>query len=430
MVTLGNALGLVRDRLETFQQHLRHSISTEGAIATTVGSVKLLTFERYRVCELWAEMLHCSNMAIMNRGAEFKNPYDADGRLQGGLQGLEQLAKVIAIASGEDQNRDEMGEDNDKIEPAMEPPVSNASRNSPLLISSDEDTSLEMMRWKRSRCTMNPCLPQISHLLHPQPPTLGSRQQPVTTEFGFRRRSFSRTAHMASISTAESYRLFSCGILGGPGTHSQGAFARLASSRSVLGRKVKNADRPNCCPAQHLVFDALKAEVLDCWRVKFGVSDLDQRFKEHSANFENLLGDARALCQLHISGSLVENAVLPNPVSRPISWRQEVDINDSRISSSSRRRFIVEIPTLGDFSFKDIIASNIRAFFGAKDDAVKSVVRLAKIGGAHHRTFEAAMNRLAANTNEHQLHRYREGRKWGYEAPDDLEAGFTMLPGC
>ncbi|KZP17803.1 hypothetical protein FIBSPDRAFT_864407 [Athelia psychrophila] len=80
-------------------------------------------------------------MATMNRGVEFENIYGADGRLQGGLPGLEQLAKVIAIASGEDQNRDEMDEDNDVIAPAIELPVSNASRNSPPLISPDEDTS-------------------------------------------------------------------------------------------------------------------------------------------------------------------------------------------------------------------------------------------------------------------------------------------------
>ncbi|KZP10846.1 hypothetical protein FIBSPDRAFT_198458 [Athelia psychrophila] len=70
-----------------------------------------------------------------------RNLYDADGRLQGGLRGLEQLAEVIAIASGEDQNKDKMDEYNDEIEPAMELPVSNASRNLPSLISSDEDTS-------------------------------------------------------------------------------------------------------------------------------------------------------------------------------------------------------------------------------------------------------------------------------------------------
>ncbi|KZP10869.1 SAPS-domain-containing protein [Athelia psychrophila] len=141
MVTLGNVLELVCDRLETFQQYLRHPRSMEGAIATTVGSVKPLTFERYRICEFYAEMLHCSNMAIMNRGTEFDNLYDTEGRLQGGLHGLEELAKVIAIASGEDQNRDKMDEDNDEIEPAMELPVSNASRNSPSLIDSDEDMS-------------------------------------------------------------------------------------------------------------------------------------------------------------------------------------------------------------------------------------------------------------------------------------------------
>lgn len=33
---------------------------------------------------------------------------------------------------------------------------------------------------------MSPRLPQILHLIHSQPPTLGLRQQPVATEFGFR----------------------------------------------------------------------------------------------------------------------------------------------------------------------------------------------------------------------------------------------------
>ncbi|KZP10854.1 hypothetical protein FIBSPDRAFT_1051077 [Athelia psychrophila] len=50
------------------------------------------------------------------------------------------IVKVIAIALGEDQNSDEMDEDNDVIEPAMELSLSSAPRISPPLISSDEDT--------------------------------------------------------------------------------------------------------------------------------------------------------------------------------------------------------------------------------------------------------------------------------------------------
>lgn len=54
---------------------------------------------------------------------------------------MEELARVIAIGSGEQQNRDAMDEDDDETEPALELPVSNASRNSPSLIDSDEEMS-------------------------------------------------------------------------------------------------------------------------------------------------------------------------------------------------------------------------------------------------------------------------------------------------
>jgi serine/threonine-protein phosphatase 6 regulatory subunit 3 len=79
-------------------------------------------------------------MSILNRSPEFNHLYDSDGRLQGGLHALEDLARVIAIGSGEEKDRDAMDEDNE-TEPALELPVSNASRNSPSLIDSDEDMS-------------------------------------------------------------------------------------------------------------------------------------------------------------------------------------------------------------------------------------------------------------------------------------------------
>ncbi|KZP04376.1 hypothetical protein FIBSPDRAFT_1010554 [Athelia psychrophila] len=440
MITLGNALELVRDRLETFQQHLRHCRSTEGAIATAVGSVKLLTFERYRVCELCAEMLHRSNMAIMNRGAEFENLYDADGRSQGGLQGLEQLAKVIAIASGEEQNRDKMGEDNDEIEPAMEPPVSNASRNSHLLISSDEDTNLETMRWKRSRCTMIPRFPQISHLL-PSQPAQGSNQSPPSSD--------------SDAEVSRGLPTWLALVRLNPTAYSAAAYwadlERLLKAHSQ-GSQVQD---PSSGERRRTQIDPTAAEVLDCWRVKFGVSGLDQRFKEHPAHFEDLLGDACALCQLHISGSLVENAVLPNPLRpaqfpggkkcmlhydfqcanlmeisdvRWTSWRAHAVQSGSGKGSNELLELACGFQREYSSALQELIKNNwlcslsgvegnIRDFLRVKD-AMKSIIRLAEAGGAHHRTLkEAAMNQLAD----------REGRTWGYAAQDDFEAGFTMI---
>jgi serine/threonine-protein phosphatase 6 regulatory subunit 3 len=68
-----------------------------GDIQTTVGSVTPLTFERFRICELFAELLHCSNMALLNRAAIHDGLYDSKGRLQGGLSALEDLAQVIQL---------------------------------------------------------------------------------------------------------------------------------------------------------------------------------------------------------------------------------------------------------------------------------------------------------------------------------------------
>ncbi|KIM86236.1 hypothetical protein PILCRDRAFT_65387 [Piloderma croceum F 1598] len=141
VVHLGSVLEIMCERLDIFQKYLRQPRSMQGPISTTVGSVTPLTFERYRICELYAELLHCSNMSILNRSPEFNHLYDSEGRLQGGLHALEELARVIAIGSGEERDHDTMAEGNDETEPALELPVSNASRNSPSLIDSDEDMS-------------------------------------------------------------------------------------------------------------------------------------------------------------------------------------------------------------------------------------------------------------------------------------------------
>lgn len=106
---------------------------------TTVGSLTPLTFERYRICELYAELLHCSNMSLLNRPPEFDHLYDSEGWLQGGLSALEELAQVIAIGSGNDGEDDDIDDENEEMEPAHEFPVSAAHTSSSL--DSDEDMS-------------------------------------------------------------------------------------------------------------------------------------------------------------------------------------------------------------------------------------------------------------------------------------------------
>ena len=110
-------------------------------MSTTVGRIAPLTFERYRICELYAELLHCSNMSLLNRPADYDYLYDSEGRLQGGLSALEELAQVISMGSGDEDKRDAMDEESDENEPALEFPVHGAPQDSSSLLDSDEDMS-------------------------------------------------------------------------------------------------------------------------------------------------------------------------------------------------------------------------------------------------------------------------------------------------
>jgi serine/threonine-protein phosphatase 6 regulatory subunit 3 len=79
-------------------------------------------------------------MALLNRSSEFDHLYDSDGRLQGGLSALEELADVIAISNGDERDNEAMDERNDEVEPAQELPVT-CPLDSPSLLDSDEDMS-------------------------------------------------------------------------------------------------------------------------------------------------------------------------------------------------------------------------------------------------------------------------------------------------
>ncbi|THV04000.1 SAPS-domain-containing protein [Dendrothele bispora CBS 962.96] len=94
------------------------SLSVPNTVSHSTQRVTPLTFERYRICELLAELLHCSNMAILNREKEWARLYDEDGRLQGGLVALEDLARLVSFGVGgggsaggeEQQESDEAGD--------------------------------------------------------------------------------------------------------------------------------------------------------------------------------------------------------------------------------------------------------------------------------------------------------------------------------
>ncbi|KAH8117023.1 SIT4 phosphatase-associated protein-domain-containing protein [Phellopilus nigrolimitatus] len=141
VVHLGPLLEIMCERLERFQQLLHKPRSSNETIPTTIGPLTPLTFERFRICELYAELLHCSNMSLLNRPSEFDNLYDNEGRLKGGLSALEELARVIAIGNGNDEQGN-MDADTDDMEPAQELPVSIASVDLSVLEYSDEDEDM------------------------------------------------------------------------------------------------------------------------------------------------------------------------------------------------------------------------------------------------------------------------------------------------
>ncbi|KAF8077592.1 SIT4 phosphatase-associated protein-domain-containing protein [Lyophyllum atratum] len=136
VVHLGPVLEVMMPKLEALQHYLLHPRSLNGPVNTTIGSIMPLTFERYRISELFAELLHCSNMSLLNRSAEANRMYDSEGRLQGGLSALEELAQVVSMNNGDDH--DAMDEDHDDIEPALGLPITS---HDTISMDSDDDMS-------------------------------------------------------------------------------------------------------------------------------------------------------------------------------------------------------------------------------------------------------------------------------------------------
>jgi serine/threonine-protein phosphatase 6 regulatory subunit 3 len=168
VVHLGPMLQILAERLGEFQKYLKvpRSLvcscrllfcsccnippSQRGSINTTIGSMTPFTLERYRIVELYAELLHCSNMSLLNRPANCSQMYDSEGRLQGGLGGLEELAHVIALngsyRSGGDEADDGMRtgiDESDEIEPALDFPIHGASGGDEMLGLDDDEGMMD-----------------------------------------------------------------------------------------------------------------------------------------------------------------------------------------------------------------------------------------------------------------------------------------------
>ncbi|TFY75470.1 hypothetical protein EWM64_g8542 [Hericium alpestre] len=86
----------------------------------------------------------------------------------------------------------------------------------------------------------------------------------------------------------------------------------FCSTNVIMGRNVKNIKRPDYYPAQHLVFDTLKVEILDCWRKLFREKDLDQYFTSNPMAIEDLLKHAQTLLERYCSTAAYTQALYPD----------------------------------------------------------------------------------------------------------------------
>ncbi|OBA23731.1 SAPS-domain-containing protein [Metschnikowia bicuspidata var. bicuspidata NRRL YB-4993] len=69
-IYLGHLLLVFGSRIGDFNNLLMHA-NENNKLKTTFGEIEPLGFERFKICELIAELLHCSNMALLNDNKGF-----------------------------------------------------------------------------------------------------------------------------------------------------------------------------------------------------------------------------------------------------------------------------------------------------------------------------------------------------------------------
>lgn len=127
IVHLGHLLNVISDRFAQLHQLVLQPRSQRRVASVT--NPKPFTLERFRIVEFYAELLHSSNMSILNRTPGTGPVYTEDGILSGGLEGLEALGEAI-----EDNDNEQTGEishqEGDDVTPAKELPVSESASGS------------------------------------------------------------------------------------------------------------------------------------------------------------------------------------------------------------------------------------------------------------------------------------------------------------
>ncbi|WVQ80146.1 hypothetical protein IAT38_002251 [Cryptococcus sp. DSM 104549] len=138
IVHLGHLLDVISDRFDRLQRLVLHPRSQDRA--AFASNPKPFTLERFRIIELCAELLHSSNMSILNRAPGTGPTYTEEGILSGGLEGLEALGEAI---DGDHADQDEGRREEDQVTPAKELPVSSGSTDASLTGSDDVESEDE-----------------------------------------------------------------------------------------------------------------------------------------------------------------------------------------------------------------------------------------------------------------------------------------------
>lgn len=106
-VSLAEMLKVMGDHVPEFTHLLLKPRSVNGPIRTTLGELEPLGFERLKICELFAELLHCSNMSNLNN-------FSITPEEEADLQNLSDEQK------GEEQKKEQTEKDDSKKESKAE----------------------------------------------------------------------------------------------------------------------------------------------------------------------------------------------------------------------------------------------------------------------------------------------------------------------
>ncbi|KAF9942243.1 hypothetical protein BGZ67_002576 [Mortierella alpina] len=123
-VDLSDLLKVLAARIEDFKDLLVVPRSVPGPIETSIGLQTPLGFERLKICEMFAELLHCSNMAVLNSRPIIS--VSADGTVKVPTVAADQtfhhhqsqhVKEEAEVSKAESVNRDERAEERENKTP-------------------------------------------------------------------------------------------------------------------------------------------------------------------------------------------------------------------------------------------------------------------------------------------------------------------------